>query len=100
MTAKRGSQLKGRQIKVYGAWFCLTDTERIKPIQQLEEEEEEEEGEGEEEEGTGSEGEDGEEESSESEGMQIGSSKQQSQRRGIATDSSDEEVERNKKQKA
>ena len=86
VTAKRGSLQKGHQIKVYGAWFRLMDTERIKPIQQLEEEEGEE-----------SDEEDGEEDSTEIDGRQIGVGKQQLRRHSI--DSSDEEAERRKRQK-
>ena len=72
VTAKRGSQMKGtQQILAFGAWFSLSDTERILPIRQLEEGEEEE---GEEEEGEEEEGEE-HQESEEDEGE--GSSKRQ-----------------------
>ena len=64
VTAKRGSKEKNtQQIKIYGAWFYLSDTERIVPIEQLEEEGEEEEGEEESEEEEGDE-EEGDEDSS------------------------------------
>lgn len=37
--SKRGAPAQGTgQIKVYGAWFNLNDSDRIRPIQQLEEE--------------------------------------------------------------
>ena len=74
--------MKGtQQILAFGAWFSLSDTERILPIRQLEEGEEEE---GEEEEGEEEEGE--EEEGEEDEGE--GSSKRQ--RRVL--DSSDDDA--------
>ena len=72
MTAKRGSVAKhNQQVEVYGAWFKLLDSDRILPVEQLEEEGEEEEGEeeeGEEEEGEEEEGEEEEEEGEEAHG--------------------------------
>ena len=52
VTAMRGSKGKQtQQIKVCGAWFSLTDTERILPTEQCDEDEEEDGEEEEEEEG-------------------------------------------------
>ena len=70
VTAKRGSEKKGtQQILVCGAWFSLTDQDRVKPIKQLEEEEEDESEEDEgEEEDEEDEGESEEEESDAEEG--------------------------------
>ena len=46
VTAKRGSVAQNNhQIKVHGAWFSINDTDRIRPITQLQEESGEEGGE-------------------------------------------------------
>ena len=76
---KRGSAVKAnQQVQLFGAWFALTDTDRILPVEQLEMEEGESEGE---------ESEEGESEGEESdEGSEGGSEEEED-----AEDSSDAE---------